>query len=144
MAATIWWIISLKFFMHPLPLSAIALMALNDHWLKYKYPGFITGKLSDFCGVFYFPIFLLALGAALFQILKGNAYVMLKAHVLWAILFTDTLMIIVKLSTTSSRWIEEFFALHIFQIQLTQDWTDLMAFSINPLTYFYLRLYFRK
>ncbi len=36
---------------------ALFLLLLNDHVLKYAFPGFITGKLSDFAGVFAFAAF---------------------------------------------------------------------------------------
>jgi hypothetical protein len=41
--------------------AAAALLVLNDHWLKSHYPGSITGKLSDFAGLFFFPVLLAAL-----------------------------------------------------------------------------------
>lgn len=45
---------------HPLPLLAVALLLLNDHALKGSglLPGWLTGKLSDFAGLFFFPILL--------------------------------------------------------------------------------------
>ena len=48
--------------LHPLPLAAIALTALNDHLLKGSgaLPGWLTGKLSDFAGLFFFPIAVVA------------------------------------------------------------------------------------
>jgi hypothetical protein len=48
---------------HPLPLLAALVMALNDQWLKGAdlLPGALTGKLSDLCGLFFFPALLLAL-----------------------------------------------------------------------------------
>jgi len=49
----------------PLPLGAVALLALNDHWLKRAWPGLITGKLSDLAGCFVLPVFLSALLACL-------------------------------------------------------------------------------
>ncbi len=36
---------------HPAFLACVALLALNDHVLKDRYPGWWTGKLSDFAGV---------------------------------------------------------------------------------------------
>jgi hypothetical protein len=42
----------------PLPLAAVALLVLNDHWLKAAAPGVLTGKLSDFAGLAFFPLFL--------------------------------------------------------------------------------------
>lgn len=47
--------------LHPACLSALALLGINDWWLKSAYPGAITGKLSDFAGLFFFPILLFAL-----------------------------------------------------------------------------------
>lgn len=35
----------------------LALLLLNDLWWKWAYPSWITGKLSDFVGLFIFPLF---------------------------------------------------------------------------------------
>jgi hypothetical protein len=43
---------------HPLTLAAIATLFLNDHLLKIYYPSPLTGKLSDFAGLFFFPFLL--------------------------------------------------------------------------------------
>lgn len=45
---------------HPAALLSIVLLLLNDHYFKSAYPSALTGKLSDFAGLFFFP-FLLAL-----------------------------------------------------------------------------------
>src|SRR3990172_9452291 len=44
---------------HPFSLAAAALLLLNDHVLKRAFPSILTGKVSDFAGLFFFP-FLLA------------------------------------------------------------------------------------
>ena len=53
---------------HPLPIAAVLVLTLNDHVLKGSglLPGWLTGKLSDFAGLFFFPLLLAALarGAA--------------------------------------------------------------------------------
>ncbi len=36
----------------------LALLLLNDVWWKWAYPGWITGKLSDFVGLYIFPLYL--------------------------------------------------------------------------------------
>lgn len=46
-----------------LPLLAVAVLVLNDHVLKPRFGampglGVLTGKLSDFAGLFFFPLFL--------------------------------------------------------------------------------------
>lgn len=45
---------------HPIPILAIALLVANDHVLKAAYPGVVTGKLSDFAGLVFFPLLLAA------------------------------------------------------------------------------------
>ncbi len=47
--------------LHPIVLTAIALLVINDHVLKGAAPGVLTGKLSDVAGMVFFPIFLAAL-----------------------------------------------------------------------------------
>jgi hypothetical protein len=46
--------------LHPLALGAIAVLLVNDHVLKAAWPGLVTGKLSDFAGLIFFPLFLQA------------------------------------------------------------------------------------
>ncbi|MBL9036956.1 MAG: hypothetical protein JNG84_00445, partial [Archangium sp.] len=52
-----------QLFVAPLPLFAVALLAINDHLLKGSglVPALVTGKLSDFAGLFFFPLFLAGL-----------------------------------------------------------------------------------
>jgi hypothetical protein len=51
--------------LHPVPLAAIALLVLNDHVFKARWPGWVTGKLSDVAGLVFFPLLLHALVARL-------------------------------------------------------------------------------
>src|SRR5438045_2459919 len=44
--------------LEPTPLAAIALLLLNDHALKARWPGVVTGKLSDAAGLVFFPLLL--------------------------------------------------------------------------------------
>ncbi len=34
---------------------------MNDHWAKHAHPSWLTGKLSDFAGLLFFPLFLEAM-----------------------------------------------------------------------------------
>jgi hypothetical protein len=47
--------------LHPLTLAGLALMILNDGWLRGAHPGWLTGKLSDFAAVVAYPGLLAAL-----------------------------------------------------------------------------------
>jgi hypothetical protein len=135
----------IAFFIHPIPLLAVATMALNDHWLKQTFPSWVTGKLSDFCGIFYLPIFILALLTLLRA--RGPSgdherdIPLTLVDTIGAIAFTDGLMLIVKLSPLASRAIERFFAQYLFRIALTPDPTDLIALVMNIFTFWYLKKY---
>lgn len=50
----------LDVFVTPLFVAALFLLLLNDHVLKYSFPGWLTGKLSDFAGLFVFVSFFYA------------------------------------------------------------------------------------
>lgn len=46
--------------LHPVTLAALTTLVLNDHVLKWTWPGWITGKLSDVAGLILVPIVLAA------------------------------------------------------------------------------------
>jgi len=51
--------------LHPVALTAIAVLVINDHILKDAYPSWLTGKLSDVAGMIFFPLLVAALLAPL-------------------------------------------------------------------------------
>jgi len=50
---------------HPTILASIGLLAVNDHLLRKMWPSALTGKLGDFCWLFFFPALLAAVVTAL-------------------------------------------------------------------------------
>jgi len=44
--------------LHPLTLVSLFVLVLNDHYLKWAHPSFVTGKLSDVAGMILAPIVL--------------------------------------------------------------------------------------
>lgn len=48
---------------HPIPLAAVVLLIVNDHVWKggRALPAWMTGKISDFAGLFFFPVLLTVL-----------------------------------------------------------------------------------
>lgn len=46
---------------HPTMLLAVGLLAINDHFLRRGWPSALTGKISDFCWLFFFPALLAAI-----------------------------------------------------------------------------------
>ena len=55
---------SLRCLQHPATWITIGLLLINDHVLKTTNPSWLTGKLSDFAGIFFFP-FIVAAGLSL-------------------------------------------------------------------------------
>ena len=47
--------------LHPVFVGAVLVLLVNDHGLKDRWPGVLTGKLSDIAGLVFFPLLLLAL-----------------------------------------------------------------------------------
>ena len=140
----------LDFFVHPLPALAIIGMAVNDHWLKRLYPSWITGKLSDFLGVFYFPLLVCA-GFLLVTNLIVNPLRrcaresrLTRRMMMFAMLLTAVLMIAVKASPEISQLIERLFTKHLFKVKMTPDPTDLIALVSLVASYLFAQKYFGR
>jgi hypothetical protein len=58
---------SLRCLQNPITWLSIALLLINDHVLKNISPSWLTGKLSDFAGIFFFP-FIIAAGLSIFLV----------------------------------------------------------------------------
>lgn len=56
---------TMRLLSHPTILASIGLLALNDHILRKIWPSALTGKLGDFCWLFFFPALLAAVVTAL-------------------------------------------------------------------------------
>jgi hypothetical protein len=104
-------------------LICLALLLLNDFYLKAVYHNTLTGKLSDFCGLFVFVTFWSA-------ILPGRKQ---------TIFFSTTLIFIVWKSPYSETFID-FFSRTFYPINRTVDITDLIALAILPIGFFYMRV----
>jgi hypothetical protein len=55
---------------HPVAMTALAVLVVNDRWLKSAWPGFVTGKLSDCAGLVLLPIVLLSVTEVLRRICR--------------------------------------------------------------------------
>ncbi len=119
------------FFVHPIPLFFVFILALNDHYLKYVWPGWITGKLSDFCGLFFFPLFLCAL-------------IYFFARFTWrglisAILITDLVFAAIKLWSPATEFYLGLMANWGYSARVVKDPWDLIALGVNPLLLWHAR-----
>lgn len=46
--------------LHPVAAVAVLVLLVNDHVIKDRWPGFVTGKLSDLAGLLFFPVLVVA------------------------------------------------------------------------------------
>lgn len=105
-------------------LLCLLILLINDFYLKFQFPGFITGKLSDFAGLFAFPFFL---------------SIFLPKKALTIYILTGVLFVFWKLPT--SDWIiDSFNSLDLFLIHRVKDLTDLIALAVLPLSFKYFEL----
>lgn len=102
-------------------LTGLVTLLLNDLLLKKIYGNWITGKLSDFAGLFIFPLFWLVF----FPKLKMTAYIL-----------TAVIFIFWK-TNSSTAFIDFWNSLEIYSIGRVIDYSDFLAFGMLPLSYFY-------
>lgn len=81
---------------HPAALSAIALLLLNDHVFKRYFPSELTGKLSDFAGLLFFPLLL----SALIGLLEHKP----RRAAGWGFALTGLVFAAVKLFPSAAAW----------------------------------------
>ncbi len=101
-------------------LGSLLLLLLNDFVLKGMYGNWLTGKLSDFAGLFIFPLF----WAALFP--------RYKTAIFWLTGFT----FILWKSPYSQGFINMWNSAGLFAIGRVVDYTDLIALTMLPLAWY--------
>ncbi|UPT66196.1 MAG: hypothetical protein M0D57_17190 [Sphingobacteriales bacterium JAD_PAG50586_3] len=103
-------------------ISALALLLLNDFYLKATFGNWFTGKLSDFAGLFIFPMF----WAILFPKQSKAIYIITAiTFVVWKSIY--------------SQWfIDGFNDVMPFALERTVDMGDCIALFILPISYYYL------
>ena len=107
-------------FFRPIFLISVFLLIVNDLYLKYEYHNYLTGKLSDFAGLFAFPYFL--------------SY-FLKKRIKLVYLTTGLFFIFWK--SALSQPIFDYVQNLGIGINRTIDYMDLIALIILPLSYRY-------
>ncbi len=103
--------------------AGLALLLLNDFALKQHYPGIVTGKLSDFAGLWVFPMFVLAF-------VRGRAAAIYVATALGFVLWKSPL---------SQPVIDTWNGQGIWHAARAVDYTDLAALAVLPMSLAYAR-----
>jgi hypothetical protein len=112
---------------HPLPLLAVVVLLFNDHWLKQHYPGWLSGKLSDFAGMIFFPLLLQGLWEVGAQLLR-RPWQPSRRVLLVSIVATGLVFSLVQLSERAASAYR--IGLGALQWLVTMPWA---ALSGNPL-----------
>ena len=103
----------------PVYVAAVGLLLLNDFVLKRNCPCWLTGKLSDFAGLFAFCVFSLIIWPQP-KVLLGIGL----SFALWKSPFSQPL---ITWCCTATGW----------SIGRTTDYTDLIALSVIPLAWIF-------
>jgi hypothetical protein len=112
---------------HPLILLSIALLLINDHILKVYYPSWVTGKLSDVAGLFFFPILL----SAILNIICGPLNLSSRHVAMMAFGFTGIWFGLIKTHPLFGDLTETFLSgLLSMPTQIICDPTDLIALGM--------------
>lgn len=130
---------NVSYFVHPIPLMAVALMAFNDHYLKWHFPSWWTGKLSDFAGIFFFPLFICAFINTVKYYLGCRSAWITRKQLLLAIVLTDVIFAGIKLNQSLANLYVAFVSLFGIRAMVAPDLTDLLALGMNIFTWKFAR-----
>lgn len=104
-------------------IPGLLLLALNDHYLKQHFTSWLTGKVSDFAGLLIFPMFLLFLFPGLSK---------------WSVIVTGLFFVFWK-TPFSAAFIEFYNKIALIPIARTVDYSDYMALSVLPLSWYLIQ-----
>jgi hypothetical protein len=82
--------------LHPVGLVTIVAVVVNDQLLKRTWPGLVSGKLSDFAGLVYFPLLLVALAEVGRRIALGTRWPLTPRAVVNATLVVGAAFVLIK------------------------------------------------
>lgn len=133
---------------HPIAITAVIVLLLNDHLLKARYPGLITGKLSDVAGLVFFPLLLLTLVDAARRFVRGRsglthgtlvACIVLTGLAFVAVKTTDIGAEAFRRMWGAMQWPGHAIAsrrlVHVGRVHLVKDSSDLVAVPMLLVAY---------
>jgi hypothetical protein len=142
--------------LHPVALGAVLVLLFNDHWLKAHHPGLLSGKLSDFAGLVFFPLLLATLMDAAARLARRRPDT--SRFLVIAIVMTGLGFTAVKLTDIGAEAFRRVWALMqwpahalvarrvvaIGRVRVVKDATDLFALPMLSVAYWIGRRYFSR
>ncbi len=136
---------------HPWCILALFSLVVNDHLLKSHalVPGWLSGKLSDFAGLFYFPLLLGALSHFVLRAWRGECCRLSPWLMALFCGATGVVFSLLQLSVWFSGW---YGAWHAWMnglwpgkaISITPDPSDLIALPMLVLAYWHAQRHSRQ
>lgn len=108
-----------RILLHPIFILSLLLLVINDFILKQHFQNFITGKLSDFAGLFAFTLFFIAM-------FPGREKLITILVVVFFLFWKTSL---------SQPFIERWNDLNFYPIDRIVDYTDFFALPMTWLAY---------
>lgn len=115
----------IEFIESKLFITGLIVLIINDNVLKYVFPGFITGKLSDLSGLFIFPIFF---SVFWYKHRKAIYIITVLLFTFWKSSFSEPVI----------DFCNNYFLINVTR---TVDYTDLFTMFILPFSYYYISEY---
>jgi len=110
---------------HPLVIGSVVLLLLNDHLFRVNYPSSLTGKLSDFCWLLFFP---LILAIPLSMVIQGRVRNQQEVVLFSSLSITGLVFILANTVTSFRQFLEQLLgSVTRSEFRITQDPTDLVA-----------------
>jgi len=128
----------------PLPLCALVVLGANDWWLKSSQaPRWLTGKLSDFAGIFVFPL----VATAVFDLVLWAAwrlgapvdFTLRRWKLALAVALTAIGFAVLKLWPDGSQLLVRAMRVVAPRTHVQMDATDVAALVTLPVTWWYGR-----
>ncbi len=123
---------ALRAFVHPALLAALGLLIANDHFLKAAAPSALTGKLSDFAGLFLLPFWLIAVLALPADLLGIAPRRTARGAFLFSALWFAALKTLPPVNALTVRLLAPWLG---YEPRLLLDPTDLAALAVLPLAW---------
>lgn len=115
---------------HPLFIAAVALLLVNDHYLKTHFPSFLTGKLSDVAGLFVAAVWAAVLLGSRLPSARALQGLLAGIAGMFSLLQVEAVLAGIAAACR---------LLQLPRPNLVADPTDLAALAVLPLAYCFIR-----